>query len=192
MEIDYFNRNSTVRWSCRKDDIILWFSYKGIRGDAKNNLELKDIWSLKDGDFLTITNRFEDIPQWFEFYPFEVKSSFAYKLLPEFNKGNYAKEPIDGPNIWRPKSGDYLVWLRTSTIDDPENAIKSSISFKECSLVIGENTNKNSESFGDFVHFGELLPDNKYDNKLKLSRMVFDKLTELGLPRVFSPIWKIG
>lgn len=108
-----FSSDTTLMWPCRRGDYVLWFTWGSIFADTEHGLRIKDIWEMKDGDSLTITNRIEDIPKWFSFHPTEVCNSLGYRMLEKFNNGDYPEEPIEGPNICGSKGGQHPVTQKT-------------------------------------------------------------------------------
>jgi hypothetical protein len=76
-----FEQNTTVRWSCRSGDYVFWFSWRNIFAAPENDLAINDLWEMKDGDFVTITNRVPDMPEWFTLHPTEVCNSLSYAMV---------------------------------------------------------------------------------------------------------------
>jgi hypothetical protein len=67
---------------------------------------------MSDGYHVTITNRREDLPAWFGLHPTEVCNRRALKMAARIEAGDqYPEKPLDGPNLWRLKSGDRLAWI---------------------------------------------------------------------------------
>jgi len=170
---------------------MLWFTWTDIFADPQHGIKIKDIWKMKDGDFLTITNRVEDMPEWFAFHPTEVCSNLSYKMLEKFNKGDYPQEPIGGPNIWRPKTGDRLVWLgKSRSVGPTKSPIISAIAFRESALVIGENVR--SQSMDDLLGFGSLTKPQQTEGEIAMVREAVELVRRMGVPREYAPDWKIG
>ena len=89
----------TTRLSCRNGYHEIWYSWPGMLNISENSIQMEDIWEFSDGGFITLTNRYDDMPEWFNFYPTEVKNSLCRRLIDRFNKGNYPDSPIQGANI---------------------------------------------------------------------------------------------
>ena len=174
-------RDTTKRLSLRKGEILIWFSLSSMFLNPKSSIQISDIWQLNDGDFITITNRYEDFPEWLELFPTEVTGSLAIKLLDKFNKGEYPEQPIDGANIWRVKSGDKIAWIK-----DSEQQI---ISFDENAFVIGDNSKNKGNPFQDF---GVLTNDATNPSLIKTAQDVQNYISKMGLPRTFATEWRIG
>ena len=95
-----FGRDTTIRLSCRAGDYLLWCSPKGVFSDQYN---VNDTWQLKDGDFITITNRHADLPPWFKLHPRETAGVLAMRLYggKQLSLDQIEEPIVDGPNIWR-------------------------------------------------------------------------------------------
>jgi hypothetical protein len=100
---------------------------------------------------IKVTNRVEDFPSWFELHPTEVADTLVFKLMPKIQEGRYPAEPLDGPNLWRLKSGDRIAWVGT---DRPDrhciDGVLVIMEFRECALAIGEG-NETLENLTRFV-----------------------------------------
>jgi hypothetical protein len=57
MKPTVFGSDSTVRWSCRAGDYVLWVRYTSFWTASERQFEVPDFWAMKDGDWITITNR---------------------------------------------------------------------------------------------------------------------------------------
>jgi hypothetical protein len=100
---------------------------------------LADIWELRDGDFVTLTNRVADLPAGFDLHPLEVAGSLALWMTKCLNEGYKQAEPIDGPNLWRVGAGDRVAWVGTSRPGvSSDDGILEVVSFRENALVYGE------------------------------------------------------
>ncbi len=103
-------KDTTLRWSCRRGDYVLWLQFTDPI--AEQSLGIVDLWEMRDGDFVTVTNRPEDLPASFELHPTEVRDALAYQMAAKLEKGYQPPdEPAEGPNIWRLKSGDRMAWV---------------------------------------------------------------------------------
>jgi hypothetical protein len=109
-EVVSFRRDMTLRWPCRGGDFLLWFGYRDMVS-GPDAIQCQDLWEMRDGHHVTITNRLEDLPPWFRLHPTEVCGSFVYKLMPRVEQGDYPSEPMSGPNLWRLKVGDRVAWV---------------------------------------------------------------------------------
>ena len=175
------NRDMTERISLRKGDYLIWYTWSSIWGNPKDCIKINDVWELQDGDFITITNRYEDLPGWLELFPTEVQGILVNKLLDKFNKGEYPAQPVDACNVWRVKSGDKI-----ACIHDSEHKIYS---INENSFVIGDNS-KDTENL--FLNFGALTNYAMHRDAINVAREIQDYICQLGLPRTFATEWRIG
>jgi hypothetical protein len=73
--------------------------------------QILDLWWMPDGAFVTITNRRQDFPAWFDLHPTEVTNSLMEWRRSRIEQRDYPEEPIEGPNIWRVQGGDRIVWV---------------------------------------------------------------------------------
>src|SRR4029077_3432919 len=108
-----FHSDMTLRWSCRSGDYVFWARFQGIFSSSPGNYyKIADVWELRDGNFVTVTNRHADLPDWFDLYPTEVSGPLSCLWMMKRLEGGYKpKEPIEGPNIWRVFAGDRVVWV---------------------------------------------------------------------------------
>ena len=105
LEIIRFAQDMTLRWPCRRGDIILWMGYSNLF-QKPELIQIHDFWEMRDGYHVTITNRLEDLPAWFELHLTEACNLLALKLMAKMEKGYKPGQPIDGPNLWRLRSGE--------------------------------------------------------------------------------------
>jgi hypothetical protein len=97
-----FGDDLTLRWSCRVGEFVLWVGLQNfLASDRECGWTIRDFWLMRDGDFVTITNRSADLPPWFELHPSEVCGSAVYKMMERLAAGYQPKEPMDAPTIWR-------------------------------------------------------------------------------------------
>src|ERR1700722_7239033 len=189
-ETIHFSRDMTLRWPCRRGDFILWMGYSDIFSGSES-IEIRDLWEMRDGYHVTITNRPEDFPAWFELHPTEVCDVLVYKMMARIQQGYTPPgECIDGPNLWRLKSGDRLAWVgcaRHGRI--AENGILGVLAFDECALVVGEG---NLDSTEDLVGFGAPTSTDMKPEDAARCRAAVSVVKRLGLPRTWTPDWRLG
>ena len=106
-----FEPDMTVRWACRAGDYMLWASYQGPLSDPNNPYIVADVWELRDGNFVTITNRHSDLPDWFDLHPLEVSGGLVEWMGRRLDAGYEPDDPMDGPNLWRIRAGDRVAWV---------------------------------------------------------------------------------
>ena len=64
-----FGSDMTLGWACRAGDYVFWARFQGVLSSPGNEYKAFDIWELRDGNSLTITNRRSDLPGWFDLHP---------------------------------------------------------------------------------------------------------------------------
>lgn len=182
-----FGDDLTVRWSCRAGDFVLWV---GLQNVLESGWTIRDFWVMRDGDFVTVTNRSADLPSWFELHPSEVCGAAAYKMMARLQAGYQPSEdPMDAPTIWRVKAGDRLVWGSLERRDEP---VREIMTFEADALVSGEGSASDPEWPMHFV-----APDEKELSPAAAvaMRAGFKAAVGLGVPRVFADIgakWSLG
>jgi len=181
----------TLRWACRKGDYVFWARFQGIFSSQGNRYKIADIWELRDGNFITLTNRHVDLPDWFELHPLEVSDSLVWWMKRRLDEGYKPQEPIDGPNLWRVFAGDRIVWVGPSRHGvDSKDGVLGLVDFKENALVYGEPFDLSSglPTFGGFDG-GKPSPEGA-----RLCKAGWDALNRLGFPNTVSADdqWTIG
>jgi hypothetical protein len=128
-EIISFELDMTLRLPCRAGDFLLWFGYPDILSGPEA-IQCFDLWEMGDGHHLLVTNRLQDLPPWFRLHPTEVCDSFVYKMMDKVEKGDYPSEPMNGPNLWRLKSGDRVAWVGAERPD--RRSVNGILAIVEC------------------------------------------------------------
>lgn len=187
-----FRSDMTLRWACREGDYVFWAKFRGIFSSEKNAYKIKDIWELRDGNFITITNRHVDLPDWFDLRPDEVTDSLVGWMLKRLKEGYNPQEPIEGPNIWRVFAGDRIVWGGPDRggLEKTEEGILGLVDFTENALVYGEPFGLS----GGFPMFGGFERGEPSPEGVRLCRAGWEALQRLGLPRTATADfqWRIG
>ena len=179
-----FGRDTTERLSCRKGEYLIWMYWPGF---FETKPEVMDVWQLDDSDHVLITNRFADIPPWFELHPLETQGAIARDMKTKLDAGYQPTEPIDGPNIWRVMAGDRFAWVGGHRSGKAvEECVKGIISFEENALVLG-----NSDHNPDPIHWMEV---NQTDEGIALFRLGARAALSLGAPRTMAVDrqWRVG
>ena len=149
--------------------------------------QIMDFWQLDDGDHVLITNRFADIPPWFELHPLETQYAIAREMTKKLDAGYQPTDPIVGPNIWRVMAGDRLAWVADHKSGKAvgEN-VKGIISFEENALVLG-----NSDRNPDPLHWMQV---NRTDEGIASCRLGASAALSLGAPRTVAVDrqWRVG
>jgi hypothetical protein len=186
-----FGSDSTIRWSCRERDYIIWARYDEILASPGREFDIPDFWVMKDGDWITITNRVQDLPAWFELHPLEAVGNVAYWLKERLDAGQEVTQPCDGPNIWKVFTGDRLVWVGPSRRGmEGENGVLGVISFHCNALVTGEPL----QASHDLPMFGEIPGSGLPASAAALVRQGWLAACGLGTPRVMAAgdRWMLG
>ena len=172
----------TERWEAVYGDILIWFRSGGIM--QLEDWTVVDLWKLKDGHSVTITNRPEDLPEWFELHPTESSSSLAREMLKRLNEGFQPGEIMDRPNIWRVMAGDRLclAWISGSSTDrESISNILSIVDFRCCALVVAETDANGAPS----------RPDDP--SAIALARAGATVIRRMGPARILGvPPWTLG
>jgi hypothetical protein len=188
-EIIGFAGDTTLLWPCRPGDFILWMRCSDILSGS-GSIHIKDFWGMRDGYHVTITNRPEDFPAWFELHPTEVCNALVLKMEAKVKEGRYPSEPLDGPNLWRLRSGDRIAWVggdrpgRTSV-----DGILAIVAFHRCAVAIGEG------QFGglqEFVGFGAPTTHPMSSEDVARCQTAVRIVEQLGIPRTWTSEWRIG
>lgn len=189
MEETTFNRDSTTRLSCRQGDYIIWCGFNGSMGHRK--YMMKDAWRLRDGDFITITNRHQDLPSWFELHPYEVAGRLTRWMKNKLDSGYEPKEPLESPNIWRIYAGDRLALVgpRVNELNRHEDDI-SIITFDKNAVAIGESQNLDD----DLLDFGFFDFYSQPQDEKELCEQGWQAISKKEIPRTVSAggQWRLG
>lgn len=188
-EILRFIRDMTLRWSCRRGDFLLWMRFANVF-TAPRGLKIVDLWEMRDGDFVTITNRLEDLPAWFELHPTEVCNALAYKMMAKLGEGYQARDPLDGPNIWRLRAGDRVAWVGAERPDRrPVDGVLAILDCYECALALGES---NLGGINEFMDFGSPSTASPRPEDSARGRAAVKVVQQLGIPNTWAAGWWLG
>jgi len=177
-----FERDMTIRWSCRKGDYVLWIRMMHVMSDEPK-VNIRDVWEMNDGDAVTITNRQADFPAWFTLYPDEVSGLATYSLCQKLNSGAYhPADRVEGPNLWRIMAGDRLtfVGLPRPGMKAAEGVL-SILDFRENALAVGEQKVCDLNAFGGFRE-GHMSPR----EVIHRCRTALRVIMKMGTPIVFA------
>ncbi len=186
-----FGSDRTLRWACRSGDYVFWARFQGMFSSPGNEYKIADIWELRDGNIVTITNRRVDLPEWFDLHPLEVSGSLVWWMKERLDGGYKPEEPIDGANIWRVFAGDRVVWVGPKRDGvESENGVLGLVDFKDNALVYGEPFDLS----GAFPTFGGFDRGERSPEGARLCRAGWDAVNQIGLPSVAAADdqWRIG
>ena len=186
-DVTAVRRDTTLRWPCRKGDFILWFRYPGLFATEP---QIVDYWEMRDGDSVMITNRYADIPPWFELHPLEVCDSFIAPMMAKLKDGYNPAEVVEGPNVWRLRTGDRVVWVGQ---DRPGNrgmsGLLSILEIEDCVLALGET---NRDGLDAFCEFGAPSTDKPNREDTLRCRVAANAVKAMGTPQSWGESWQIG
>ncbi len=181
-----FGSDETIRWSPRMGDFALWVRCNSVLdADNKEGWTIADYWQFRDGDYLTISNREQDLPAWFLLSWEEVSGTLCRQICDRMNAGEPPTEPMDGPNIWRPCGGDRLVLVRPSAGAQP---ILEILDLATCALVLGETSRP---SLANVLEFGAPIGEHSKADAITC-RYGFEAAVALGIPQTMSVEWSFG
>ena len=190
--MDVFDSDMTLRWSCREGDYLIFARCQGLFASSGNEYTPADVWKLEDGNFITITNRKDDLPEGFYLHPLEVSGSLVKWMMAKVNNGYDPEEPATGPNIWRVFTGDRIVWVgpERQGVKSLEKAVLGLLEFKENALVYGEPLKYADGS----IEFGGFNQEDTSVEGIELCKAGWDAIKRSGLPRTISADsqWRIG
>ena len=182
--------DTTILLPCREGDHVLWLRGTGLLGDPTTGVEVRDFWELKAGNTVRITNRFDDLPEWFKPTPMEVRGSAAFALLPRVQAGDVPDVPMEAANIWRVKAGDAIGWTGRSRPGwTGQNGVLAVFDIHAPCLVTGE---PNGGSLDDWMYFGAPSSSEHDPDAIEAARYVVSVVRSIGLGRVRIDGWAIG
>lgn len=177
-----FTSDMTLRWACRAGDYVLWARFQG------DGYTIADIWELRDGNFVTLTNRVADLPVGFDLHPLEASGRLLGWMQRKLVAGYNPEAPMEGPSLWRVFAGDRVVWVgpRRAGVEFA-GGILSLVEFRANALVYGEPVELDSW-FGGF-ETAEQPPE-----AAKLCNTGWEAVQGAGIPRVAAADrqWCIG
>lgn len=131
----------TFKIPAHEGDCLLWLGHESVFS-ILNPPKPKDYWVLNSKSAALITNKVEDFPSWFGLHPSERSGRLASpSAFAEINAGkvDFPSEPIEGPNIWRCKPGDWLLWLGEGNSErQSKSGILGLYGFSACALAARE------------------------------------------------------
>jgi hypothetical protein len=166
----------------------LWMAYSDI-SSGPESIEIHDLWEMRDGHRVTITNRPEDLPAWFSLHPTEVSDALAYKMIAKIENGYTPGEPMDGSNVWRLKSGDRVAWVGAHRPERRSvNGVLAILDCQECALAVGEG---NSHGVNALVGFGGPTKPKMKPEDVTRCQAAVKAVKQLGPPRAWASKWRL-
>lgn len=146
-----------------------------------------DLWEIREGDTVTITNRIEDVRLWFELHPAEVSGvAECSKMQRKLESGYRPGEPMTGPNLWRVPTGDRIVRVRTRASQADYQSL-TVIEFDSDALVFGER-GVHPNDIAWFLSFGAPLERTPSKELARFLLAGIEAVRELGMPES----WRIS
>jgi hypothetical protein len=182
----YFRQGETLRWPCRAGDHVLWMRMSSpFAADGKWNI--RDFWATREGDTVTLTNQWDDLPPWFELHPLEVADSLCARMGAMLAAGWVPEEPTDGPGLWRVGAGDRVVRVGV----DREGAIGHDgvlaiVSFERSALAFGEGSGP-----AQALIFGAVGASVPREQKARFKAGYLAAAAE-GAARCIDDAWRLG
>ena len=183
-----FVHDMTVRWACRAGDYVLWANFIGLFSSLGKQYKPADAWALRDGNFVTITNRPSDFPDGFDLHPSEVSGQLVGWMMQRLSAGYEPEEPIDAPNLWRVRAGDRVAWVGAPRGGvDADGPVLGLLNFDVDALVYGE-------PLDILLGFGGVEEKDESEEKVRLLREAWKAICNLGTPNTAAgdDRWGLG
>lgn len=185
-----FDHDTSLHLSVLPGDFLVWFRLPSPMADPSRHFDIVDLWELRAGERVLITNRVADLPAWFDLHHSEVAGVLAFDMLATLQAGHQPQVPLEGPNLWRVNNGDRVAWLGVDRDAQlAPNGVFSVIEFRANALVAGEPQHMDLEAIATFGSMSHAEPD---PTALALCRAAVDYVRLLGAPRSWSQQWALG
>lgn len=193
MEITTISNDITRVVSCRNGDILLWVYDTVSIYDPSIKLNIADLWVTNDGESVLITNRLEDIPEWFPLRPEMVGGRNVYPMVKKLNDGFKLDQYDlgDAPESWKVNVHHYVIWVGDKRNDsDYNNGILAIFGFATGSLALLQKNDLDIDELtgGSSSDYNSHLTDEKARN----IRMALEFLEGQGKPRKYAEKWTLG
>jgi hypothetical protein len=188
-----FDGNATIRWNCEAGDLVAWIS-GALLMVSGNQFRVSDIWETREGDSITISDRPEDFPAWFQLAADEVSGPAANAMVAKLNRGEIvANEPVRAANVWRLTAGSRLAWMGVRrpaypTFDGAQGLLQL-VDFHENALAVGESPSMGADAS---LNFGALATRTPSPEVGEMPGSARKWVRHLGMPRVMAVDWAIG
>lgn len=154
-----FEGQKTLNLTLSPGDYAVWVRWKNICS-SQSDISILDFWEMREGDAVSITNNIEELPPWFELHPTEVSGFRACLMMQKkLDTGYKPQQPVGGPNLWRVMTGDRLLWISGSKLQN-RNPVQALIVFKNNALVFGERF-LHRDDVGWALSFGAPLEESR-------------------------------
>ena len=111
MKIEEVEADTTKHLACREGDIFAWVYFSGGFFGNSNSYDIRDVWVMEAGDFVTKTNRIEDLPEWLIIHPTKLGGANIRKWKELKNyKYDHTLESSILETVWEVDVYNYLIW----------------------------------------------------------------------------------
>lgn len=180
----HFGADTTQYLPCRNGDALMWLQYASM---FESRPGIVDIWQFQDGECILLTSRWEDIPSWFSLHPSEVRGHYLPRMRELSDAGQAGSEIVEGPNVWRVRAGDRLVWVGLPRLNTMSSeGVLGLLEARTDLLALGPD-----RLIADIL---EGVPSKPLaDETIAALRLGLEGATQLGLPRVMAQgRWGLG
>jgi hypothetical protein len=174
-----FGSGTTIKSHVSARDYVLWARWNDVP-ESGGKVKLLDFWELKDGDAVTITNCIADLPPWFELHPSEMSHQVS-TLQEQDEDAPLPAEPSEGPNLWRARTGDRMVWL-CGRATPASRSVQALLEFSVNAFVFGEPRQPWQDVI-EFMPFGAPSAPSPTDEVTALVRAGLAAVMGLGRAR---------
>ncbi|MEO8005428.1 MAG: hypothetical protein ABI771_11020 [Betaproteobacteria bacterium] len=186
MRAQQFGPGETTRWPCLAGDYVLWMRARNPFA-ADTQWRILDFWATRDGDAVTVTNNWDDLPPWFHLHPLEVANSYCPRMSALLAGGYEPDAPTNGPGLWRVRSGDRVVRVGANHRGAPEvRGVPEVVNFGYCALAFGEGNGP-----AQAMIFGEVDSNATHEDKRRF-RAAYLAGAQGGAPRCMDDAWRLG
>lgn len=187
--VQTIGRDTTIRLSCRAKDWLLWMRCRNLFGGHHGDPNVVDFWRLKAGDFVTITNRWDDLPTWFELHPTEACNRLIPPMQAKLKSGWKPDDICTAPNLWRVQAGDRLAWARSPETRNRQTGFLDVFEFHANALAYADSSRTDFNAF-DCCDIGNAGQE---PEAVQACQAAIAFVRQMGIPRTFSAgEWGLG
>ena len=172
----------TARWRSQQGDYLLWFRRDPLK-QPDHDAQILDLWWITEGASVTITNRWQDFPSWFDLSPMEVGWNLREWWRTRFQARDYPERPIDWPNVWRARGGDRIVWVGLPR--SGQVVVDGILGILDCNSAVAVLGDHPDGPIG-FMEFKST------ESSIRLGAAAARAERSLGIPSVVHRVWRLG
>jgi len=179
---------------CRKGDILAWVQDSSSIWTSQSKYEILDLWVMNDGATVLLSNRFEDIPEWFPLTPTMVGGlRNCRKMVEKLNSGyvpnSYGLDIDSLENSWKVNVWNYVIWSGENRPDITDcKGILGIFRFETGSLVLNQDRSNNELGEDSSRNYDRVLTSQRGDE----IKGAFDFIVSQGKARKYAEEWKLG